>query len=216
MRARRIAMTNEITHRRGPRTLVEMAGGFPVAPRLSESTVVVINAQHEYVDGALILPGVGAAMEEIGRLLERARASRSPVIHVVHHSREGGGLFEPGSAGAEIAAAPAAPAPGEAVIAKSLPNAFASTDLADRLHALKSPAVVLVGFMTHMCVEATARACIDLGMRAAVIGAATATRDLPDPLSGGVIPAAEVQRNALAALADRFAVVVRNAAALHD
>ena len=40
-----------------------------------------------------------------------------------------------------------------------------------------------------------------------------ATRDLPDPL-GGVIPASVVHRTALSELADRFAVVVRDTAAL--
>jgi nicotinamidase-related amidase len=59
-----------------------------------------------------------------------------------------------------------------------------------------------------MCVEATARGAIDLGLRATVIAGATATRDLADPLTGATIPAAEVHRNALAALADRFATVV--------
>jgi nicotinamidase-related amidase len=59
-----------------------------------------------------------------------------------------------------------------------------------------------------MCVEASARAAIDLGLTAAVVAAATATRDLPDPIGGGTIAATEVQRNALAAIADRFATIV--------
>ncbi|HYG91496.1 MAG TPA: hypothetical protein VD978_35170 [Azospirillum sp.] len=55
----------------------------------------------------------------------------------------------------------------------------------------------------------TVRAALDLGHRPTLVATATATRDLPDPL-GGVMPAAEVQRASLAALADRFAVVVRD------
>ncbi len=195
-----------------PQTLLQLAGLRLAAPRLGESTIVVIDVQHEYLDGALALPGVKPALEEIGRLLERARAAEAPIIHVVHHGAAGG-LFAPGSRGIEIAAQ-ADPAPGEAVVFKSMPNAFASTDLADRVHALKRPAIVVVGFMTHMCVEATARSAIDLGLRAAVVASATATRDLPDPLTGATVPADEVQRNALAALADRFAVVVKDVAAL--
>jgi nicotinamidase-related amidase len=197
-----------------PKTLLEMAGVPAIAPRLADSTVVVIDAQHEHLDGALVSPGIAPALEEIGRLLERARAAQAPIIHIVHHGKPGG-LFAPGSRGAKIAA-PADPAPGEAVVAKGLPNAFASTDLADRLHALKRPAIVLVGFMTHMCVEATARAAIDLGVRAAVVASATATRDLPDPLTGATIAAADVHRNALAALADRFAAIVPKVSALAD
>ena len=187
-----------------PNTLLELAGVATPPPRLSQCALVVIDAQHEYIDGALALPGVRPALDEIGALIARARALRTPVIHVVHH---GSGLFAPGSPGAEIAAI-ANPAPGEPLLTKKLPNAFASTDLADRLAAMKRGSVVLVGFMTHMCVEATARAATDLGFEATVVASATATRDLPDPLTGATVPAAEVHRNALAALADRFATVV--------
>ena len=104
-----------------PKTLLEMAGAAAKAPRLSEAVVVVIDAQHEYVDGPLALPGVLPALAEIGRLLQRARAKGAPIIHVVH---QGKGLFAPGSPGAEIAR-PATPAPGVAVVQKRLPNAFA-------------------------------------------------------------------------------------------
>lgn len=195
-----------------PKTLLELAGVRSAPPRLAEASIVVIDAQREYVDGALPLSGVTEALDEIEALLARARALHVPVIHIVHH---GTGLFAPDSPGAEIAAS-ADPAPGEAVLTKKLPNAFASTDLADRLHALKRGSVILVGFMTHMCVEATARAAIDLGFKAAVVASATATRDLPDPLTGATLPAAEVQRNALAALADRFATVVPSQAVIPD
>jgi nicotinamidase-related amidase len=197
-----------------PQTLLEMAGARPTPARLAEAAVVVIDAQREYVDGVLALPEAGPALDEIGRLLRRARAAGTPVIHVVHQGRAGG-AFAPQSPGAAIAA-PAAPAAGEAVVSKGLPNAFAGTDLAARLSALGRSDVVLAGFMTHMCVEATARAALDLGLRPTVVAAATATRDLPDPLSGAVVPAAEVQRNALAALADRFATIVADTDALPD
>jgi nicotinamidase-related amidase len=197
-----------------PKTLLEMAGVTPTMPPLSESTVVIIDAQREYVDGKLPLVGVQPALAEIGKLLERARAAQAPVIHIVHQGRAGG-AFGPDTTGFEIAA-PAAPAPGEAVVHKSLPNAFASTDLASRLAALKKPQVILAGFMTHLCVEATARASIDLGFKATVVASATATRDLPDAITDGMVPAAEVQRNALAAIADRFATVAKSVDALPD
>src|SRR5262247_2677655 len=134
-----------------------------------------------------------------GRALRRRRSSTSCTMGI-----------------AAARSPPTRPAPGEPVVGKRLPNAFASTDLADRLHALKRPEILLVGFMTHMCVEATARAAIDNGLKATVIANATATRDLPDPVGGPAVPAAEVQRNALAALADRFATIVPDVAAVKD
>jgi nicotinamidase-related amidase len=197
-----------------PKTLLALAGVTPAPARLANAAIVVIDAQQEYVDGLLPLRGVGPALAEIGRLLARARAASAPVIHIVHQGGSAG-PFAPGSRGAEVAS-PATPAPNEPVLTKRLPNAFASTDLADRLHALKRPEIVVVGFMTHMCVEATARAAIDLGLKATVVANATATRDLPDPLTGEAVPAAEVQRNALAALADRFATVVPSSDAIRD
>ena len=197
-----------------PKTLLEMAGVNPAPPALSDATVVVIDAQREYVDGKLPLHQVEPALAEIGKLLARARALRSPVIHIVHQGKAGG-AFGPDTPGFEVAS-PATPAPGEAVVHKNLPNAFASTDLASRLAALKKPNVVLVGFMTHMCVEANARASIDLGFKATVIASATATRALPDPLSGAALSADEVQRNALAAIADRFATVAPTVDSLPD
>ena len=72
--------------------------------------------------------------------------------------------------------------------------------------------LIVAGFATHMCVSATTRAALDHGYRTTVVAAACATRDLPDPL-GGVIAAETVHRAELAALADRFAVVVPDAAA---
>jgi len=208
MRKGKTTMANE------PKTLLQMAGASNAPPALSESTVVVIDAQREYTDGKLPLTNVQPALAEIGKLLARARALHCPVIHIQHQGKAGG-AFGPDTPGFEFAS-PSTPAPGEAVVHKNLPNAFASTDLASRLAALKKPNVVLVGFMTHMCVEATARASIDLGFKATVIASATATRPLPDPLGGNALSADEVQRNALAAIADRFATVAPRVDSLPD
>jgi nicotinamidase-related amidase len=195
-----------------PKTLLEMAGASAAPPQLGQATVLVIDAQREYVDGALPLAGVGPAIAEIARLLEQARQAGAAVIHVKHRGREGG-AFDPTAPRGQIVAE-LAPAGAEIVVEKSLPNAFAGTDLKARLDATGRKDLVVVGFMTHMCVEATTRAALDLGFKPTVIATATATRDLPDPVAGGTISAAEVQRNALAALNDRFALVLPDVAAL--
>src|ERR1700704_1468318 len=99
-----------------PKTLLEIAGVTATPARLANAAVVVIDAQQEYVDGRLALPRVGAALDEIGRLLERARAVTAPVIHIVQQGSPAG-PFAPGSPGAEIAS-PANPAPREAGVAQ--------------------------------------------------------------------------------------------------
>jgi nicotinamidase-related amidase len=199
-----------------PLTLLQLAGAAPKTPSWARSVLVLVDAQNEYVDGKLPLAGIDAAVAEARRLLDAARETGTPVIHIVQHSPAGRPLFEAGSHAAEIIPA-LAPLSGETVIPKTLPNAFAGTTLAETLKDIAAregrPEIILAGFMTHMCISATARASLDLGIATTVVAAATATRDIPDPL-GGIIPAETVHRTALAALADRFAAVVRDISAV--
>lgn len=188
-----------------PKTLLEMAGAGRPAVDPADTAVVMIDCQNEYVDGHLPLPGVAAALAEGARLLALARARGIPVLHVQHRGRAGG-LFDPEAAAFAIAE-PVAPAAGEAQVEKALPNAFAGTDLDERLKAAGRGHLIVAGFMTHMCVSSTVRAGLDLGYRTTVLADACATRDLPDG-AGGVIAAADLHRAELAALADRFAAVV--------
>lgn len=188
-----------------PQTLLAMAGAPSLPPALAESAIVMIDAQREYVDGQLVLPGVEAALLEGSRLLSAARQAARPVIHVRHKGRAGG-LFDPETTAYTIAD-PVLPVGDEPVVTKTLPNSFAGTELAELLANLKIKNLLVAGFMTHMCVSSTVRAATDLGYRSAVIASACATRDLPDG-RGGVVAAEQLHRAELAALADRFAVVV--------
>jgi nicotinamidase-related amidase len=190
-----------------PKTLLQLAGANGGPAPLSESAVVIIDAQNEYVFGKLPLAGVEAALDGVARLLDAARAAGAPVIHIVHRGRAGG-LFDPLGKLFQIHPA-AAPGAGEKIIEKDLPNAFAKTPLHLALQATERKSLILAGFMTHMCVSATARAALDHGWKATVIADAAATRDLPCALGGDPIPAAVVHRAALAEIADRFAVVAR-------
>jgi nicotinamidase-related amidase len=191
------------------KTLLQLAGATPVPSRLSESVLVLIDIQNEYFDGPLKLTGVAAAAEAAAGLLARARALGAPVVHVRHRGRAGG-AFDPDAPRGAIHAS-VAPLDGETVVDKGLPNSFAGTALAEVLEGLGKRPLVVAGFMTHMCVSATVRAALDRGLSSTVAMDATATRDLPDPLGGGDLPAGIVHRAALAAIADRFATVVRAA-----
>lgn len=187
-----------------PKTLLEMAGADLRPAPLSQSTVVVIDAQYEYLDGKLPLPGIKPALAAISHLLAKARDAGAPVVHIAHKGRPGG-LFDRDARGGAIIDK-VSPQGAERVIEKPLPNAFAQTSLDAELKAIGRTSLVIAGFMTHMCVSSTARAALDLGYRVTIAGDAAATRDLPDPL-GGVISAESLHRAALAALGDRFAVI---------
>lgn len=195
-----------------PKSLLQIAGA-PLHPSaLDKSALVIIDAQVEYTKGSLPLAGVDAAIAEASKLLELARHAGVPVFHIVQHAPAGRPLFAEDSPNAAIVPQ-LNPQGAEVVVRKSLPNAFAGTDLDALIKSTGRTEVILAGFMTHMCVSATARAALDLKYRATVVANATATRDLPDPL-GGIIPASVVHRVALSELADRFAIVVKDTAAL--
>ena len=198
---------------RKPETLASMANLSPEPGPSDNSVLLIIDGQLEYTTGRLPLSGIDAAVEEGTRLLTYARALAMPVFHAIHHARPGAAVFDPD--GPQVGFIPAlAPVDGETVIIKNLPNAFAGTKLAAAISATGRREIVIAGFATHMCVSATARSALDHGFRSVVIANATATRDLPHPLGAGVVSAAAVHAATLAALSDRFSVVVQDTVAL--
>ncbi|MBU3058384.1 cysteine hydrolase family protein [Pseudomonas indica] len=193
-----------------PQTMFQLSGRGYAPATLSNATLLIIDAQEEYRSGALALPGLDAAAAEIAGLLGAARATGVPVVHVRHLGITGG-LFDPqGPRGQFLPEL--APQPGEVVVEKRLPNAFAGTELHDRLQALGHLDLIVCGFMTHSSISTTVRACKDYGYRCTLVDRACATRDLPSP--EGVIQADVVHRMEMAILADNFATVVQQAKAL--
>ncbi len=188
-----------------PNTLRALAG-LPLAPvSLSDSALVLIDCQNTYTRGVMELEGVQQALDEAAALLDRARSAGIPVIHIQHDDGPGSLYDIAGESGAIVAQV--APRHGEPVVVKNYPNSFVQTDLDEQLKSRDASNLVLAGFMTHMCVNSTARGAFNLGYAPTVVAAATATRALPS-LGGDPVPAEAMQAASLAALADLFAVVV--------
>jgi nicotinamidase-related amidase len=179
---------------------------------LAESTLILIDCQNTYTTGVMELEGVQEALDEASGLLERARSAGIPIVHIMHD----GGPGSPYDVDAEIGqiAKQVAPREGEPVFLKSFPNAFTQTGLHEHLSAAPGRDLVLAGFMTHMCVNSTARGAFSLGYRPTVVAKATATRPLPGP--GGPVSASALQTASLAAIADLFGVVVESAGDVPD
>ncbi|HJU70779.1 MAG TPA: cysteine hydrolase family protein [Paucimonas sp.] len=194
-----------------PTTLRNIAGLPGVPTDLNQSALVMIDCQNTYREGVMKLNGVEAALDEAGRLLDRARRLGRPIFHIQHD----GGSGSPYDIRVPIGAIadPVAPMPGEAVIVKHYPNSFVGTELEARLRATGVGSIVLAGFMTHMCVNSTARGAFNLGFQPTVVARATATRDLPGA-DGGLVTADALQKASLAMLGDLFAVIVPSAADL--
>jgi nicotinamidase-related amidase len=84
------------------------------------------------------------------------------------------------------------------VIRKHFPNSFHQTPLLEALQAGGVDHAVIVGAMSHMCIDATTRAAYDLGLRCTLVHDACATRDLE--FQGRKVRADEVHASFMAAL----------------
>jgi nicotinamidase-related amidase len=187
-------------------TLRDLMGLGDEPAAFGHSTLIMIDCQNTYRQGVMQLDGVEAALAEAARLLARARSAGIPVFHIMHDAGQG----SPYDVHAEIGQISelVAPGPGEPVIVKNYPNAFVGTDLDVQLRQAPGRELILAGFMTHMCVNSTARGAFNLGYHPTVVASATATRSLPGT-DGGAVPAQAVQAASLAAIGDLFGVVAR-------
>ncbi|WP_197977949.1 isochorismatase family protein [Sphingomonas sp. CFBP 13728] len=148
------------------------------------------------------------------RVLTAARDRQDQIVHFRHETPGSADApFAAGTNGTDIIAA-MAPVDGETILSKHYPNSFRDTGLKDILEKAGVTDVVIVGAMSHMCIDATARAAFDFGYGVTVVGDACATRALA---SDGVdVPAQQVHAAFMAALAFAYAEVVPTSVLLAD
>jgi len=199
-------------------TLLDKAGVKLEPSKLKDSTLVLIDIQNEYLsDGKVYLDGVEEAINESKKLLDRARNLKCPIVHAVHHGPKGSGFYDPDTKGGQTVDK-VCPIEGEPLIAKSQISAFINSNMNETLEGFGRKELIVIGFMTHMCVSTFVRAAVEqYGYKCTVVASCTATRDLPSKtIKGGVIKAKNVQENSLSELADYFAAVVPTVNDLKD
>lgn len=168
--------------------------------------LIVVDLQNEYLPtGKLPLSGIEAAAANAARVIADARNKRMPVFHIRHEFANGEApAFVPGTDGVEIQPA-VAPVGDEPVIVKNHINAFRQTDLKQQLDARGVEEVVVVGAMSHMCVDAVVRAAADMGYPVTVLHDACATLDLA--FGEVTVPASQVHAAMMAAFAFGYGTV---------
>ncbi len=164
-----------------------------------KTALLVIDIQQDYFPGGKMeLEGALAAGQKAGQLLQCFREHGGRHIHIQHESlRPGATFFIPGTQGIRIHDS----APhyvGEPIVYKHFPNAFRETNLLEILRGWQVERLVICGMMTHLCVDATARAAADLGFSLWLAADACATRALRHEKVS--VPAQQVQAAFLAAL----------------
>lgn len=164
-----------------------------------KTALLLIDIQKDYFPGGkfpLINPLEAA--QKAYMLLQCFREHGGRHVHIQHISiKPDAAFFIRGDSGSDIHDS-VAHFEGEPIVYKHYPNAFRETNLLALLKEWEIERVIITGMMTHMCVDATARAAADLGFQIIVAEDACATRDLQ--YGDTIIPAEQVHKAFLAAL----------------
>lgn len=169
---------------------------------MSNIALLLIDFQNDYFlsyDGAKWpLEGTELAAEKAASLVTAFREQALPVIHVRHEFPSNDApFFLPLSDGAKIHNS-VAPVADEPVVLKHQINSFRDTELQQILKSLAVEKLLIVGAMSHMCIDAVTRAAVDFGYECHVAHDACATLDLE--FNGVTVPAKQVHAAFMAAL----------------
>jgi len=173
---------------------------------MSHTALLLIDFQNDYFsEGKWPLNGTEAAAEQGAKLLTAFRNQDLPIVHVRHEFLSADApFFLEGSEGAKIHHT-VTPRENEAVILKHKPNSFRDTELQEVLKKLEVEKLIIVGAMSHMCIDAGVRAAVDLGYEVSVAHDACAARDLE--FNGTTVPAAHLHAAFMAALSSSYASI---------
>lgn len=169
--------------------------------------VVVIDIQQDYFPGGahpLVEPESAARVAR--SVVDDARGRGDWIGHIQHQATADGASFlVAGTPGGEIYPL-LTPLDGEPVITKQAPNSFVLTGLAETLTAAGVDDLTVVGMMSSMCVDATVRAALDLGISVTVVENGCAAPDLV--FRDDVVPGKTVHKAFMAALEGAGATVI--------
>ncbi|HCR96402.1 MAG: cysteine hydrolase family protein [Halomonas sp.] len=173
---------------------------------MSHRAIIVVDIQNEYFPGGkLLLNGIEEAATNAANVIEHARSANDLVVYFQHESADPDiPFFTPGTQGVAIHPM-VAPLGEETVLVKHFPNSFRETGLQELLDQQNIEEVVIIGAMSHMCIDATSRAASDLGYKTTIIHDACATLDLE--FDGVTVPAPQVHATIMAALAFAYGTV---------
>jgi nicotinamidase-related amidase len=171
------------------------------------TALLIVDVQNDYFPGGKMeLVESKEASERIQKVLERFRNKNRTIIHIQHiATKKSATFFIEGTEGSEIYKN-VKPIAEEVVLQKHYPNSFRDTTLDQYCKIKGIYSLVIVGMMTHMCIDTTTRAAYDLGYTCTVLSDCCATKDLR--FEEKVVKAKDVQTSFLAALEGTFAEVI--------
>ena len=162
----------------------------------TKTALLIIDIQEFYFPGGfnpLVEPE--NASQNATVMLEHFRSNNDLVVHIKHATEKDSLIHQN-----------VQPEQGEKVVNKSHINSYQDTDLLAYLTDNKVKQVVICGMMTHMCVEAAARASADFGFDVFVIDNACATRDVV--YNNDTVMAADVHNSTLGTINRYYGKVI--------
>ena len=172
--------------------------------------LLVVDVQGEYDGGALPIawPPLAESLPNLRRAIDAATARGIPLVVVQQTGPADAPAFATGSPGWQLLDVMDG-VQGDLAVEKALPSAFAGTQLQEWLQATGVDTLTLVGFLTHNCIDSTAREALHRGYRVEVLADATGTVALRNPV--GAVSAEDLHRHTLLVLQSRFAAVLDTA-----
>lgn len=176
--------------------------------------LIVIDVQNEYVDGNLPIeyPDIHVSLDNIGKAMDAAHNIGLPIVAIQQIAANTSPIFAEGSRGHalhEVVTSRTC----DAVISKTLPNAFTDTALAERLQQWNINTLVVAGYMTQNCVDATIKHAFHAGFQVEFLHDAAGTLSYQN--QSGFISAADMHRCLCVVLQSRFAAVMSTSEWLH-
>lgn len=177
--------------------------------RTRTRALVVIDVQNEYVDGMVRIehPPLDVSLPNIAAALDAAVEGDVPVVLVQHAEAPGAPVFQRDSDMWQLHPTVTERSGAAALhLHKSRPSCFVDTGLDHWLKSRGVDTVVIAGYMTNNCDQATTTHAVALGYDVEFLSDATGA--IPLKNEGGELTARQVHESLLTVLQSNFAAVL--------
>lgn len=166
------------------------------------TALIVIDVQRALFETAPPPADASQVLDRINLLADQARAVGVPVVYVQHESPAG--ALAHGQPGWDLDTR-LAPAPGDARVRKTTPDAFLRTTLGQTLADMGVTELIVCGYATEFCVDTTVRRAAGLGLPVTLAADAHTTHDKAHATGAQI----RVHHNATLSAISSFGVKIR-------
>lgn len=174
--------------------------------RALKRALLVIDVQREYFDGALPVSHPDGHLDRILHVMDQAHAAKIPIAVIRHHQPDPESPIFRLNSDAWQLHEEVEKRPRDILIDKQLPGSFTHTNLDDWLKQVGADTVTIVGYMTQVCCDTTAREAFHRGYKVEFLSDATGTLDIKN--QAGSVKAGELQKAILVSQQMFFSDVV--------